>query len=384
MSRAYITDIAAFLPNQAISNEQMEAVLGTIAGKPSRARRLILRSNGIQQRYYAVDPETGKSTHNNAQLTASAVKKLEGQHFSLQEMDCLATGTSMADQLMPNHAAMVHGELGTPACEIIATSGVCLSGITALKYAVMGVSSGEYQKAVATGSENASSNMRGVAFEPEVSSKIEQLQNRPELAFEKDFLRWMLSDGAGAALIEPAARQHALSLRVDWIFSRSYANEMDACMYAGAEKRDDGSLLGWREYTPQQWLETSIFSVKQDVKQLNQHIIHYTVERILDELRQQYPIQASDIDWFVPHYSSHYFRDKVDQGMKNVDFAIPQNKWFTNLYQKGNTGSASIYIMLEELFRSGKLQDGEKILCYIPESGRVSSAFMLLTVVDKR
>ena len=33
-----------------------------------------------------------------------------------------------------------------------------------------------------------------------------------------------------------------------------------------------------------------------------------------------------------------------------------------------------------ELMRSGRLRDGHTILCYVPESGRFSAAFMLLTV----
>jgi 3-oxoacyl-[acyl-carrier-protein] synthase-3 len=57
------------------------------------------------------------------------------------------------------------------------------------------------------------------------------------------------------------------------------------------------------------------------------------------------------------------------------------DKWFTNLTKCGNTGAASIYIMIEEIYHSGLLQKGQKLLCYIPESGRFSSAFMLLEVV---
>jgi 3-oxoacyl-[acyl-carrier-protein] synthase-3 len=68
------------------------------------------------------------------------------------------------------------------------------------------------------------------------------------------------------------------------------------------------------------------------------------------------------------------------EGMKKVGFDVPQEKWFTNLSYKGNTGSASIYIILEELFSSGKLQTDQKILCFIPESGRFSAGFMLLEV----
>jgi 3-oxoacyl-[acyl-carrier-protein] synthase-3 len=67
--------------------------------------------------------------------------------------------------------------------------------------------------------------------------------------------------------------------------------------------------------------------------------------------------------------------------MKKVSFDVPLERWFTNLATKGNTGSAALYIMLEELFHSGRLRPGEKILCYVPESGRFSVAYILLTVV---
>ena len=60
---------------------------------------------------------------------------------------------------------------------------------------------------------------------------------------------------------------------------------------------------------------------------------------------------------------------------------VPEARWFTNLYDKGNTGSASLFIMLEELFHSGKLKAGQKLLCSVPESGRSIIAHMLLTVV---
>jgi 3-oxoacyl-[acyl-carrier-protein] synthase-3 len=56
----FLTRTAAFLPFSPVSNEDIEEVLGRIAGKASRARRLILRSNGIQSRHYAIDRATGR------------------------------------------------------------------------------------------------------------------------------------------------------------------------------------------------------------------------------------------------------------------------------------------------------------------------------------
>lgn len=382
MSRqVYITHIAAFLPNEPVGNDDMESVLGQIGNRPSRARKLILRRNQIQTRYYAIDQETGKTTHSNAEMAAEAVRQLGKQGCNINGIELLACGTTLPDQLMPNHALMVHGELGIPPCEAIATAGICLSGVMSLKYGYLSILAGQSRNSVATGSENASAIMRGSNFSEETLSQADLLTKPAEIAFEKDFLRWMLSDGAGAVWMSDTPNDAGNSLRIDWIFQRSYAGELDTCMYAGAGKNEDGSLKGWREYLPQEWLEQSIFAIKQDVKLLNDKIIEYTVTKPLLELVVQGKIDPGKIDWYLPHYSSGFFRDKVHKGMQVAGCDIPQEKWFTNLNAKGNTGSASIYIILEELFNSGRLKKGETLLCYIPESGRFSTAFMHLTVV---
>ncbi len=369
------------MPNEPVGNKEIEQVLGQVGSRPSRAKSLILRSNKIKQRYYAINPQTGETTHTNTELTAEAIRKLNSTSFDINSTELLACGTTIADQILPNHALMVHGELGIPSCEVIATSGICLSGTMSLKYGYMSILSGQSNNAVVTGSENASAMMRANKFEAEIESVVDDLERQPEIAFEKDFLRWMLSDGAGAALLTSQPNPDSISLEIEWMMQKSYANELDACMYAGAEKQADGSLKGWREYSSQEWLDQSIFSVKQDVKQLNDNIVEYTVTKPLKELVDQGKVKADEITYFVPHYSSGYFRDRLYQGMLEAGCDIPQDRWFTNLPSKGNTGSASIYIMLEELFHSGDLKVGDTLLCYVPESGRFSTAFMQLKVV---
>ncbi len=378
INSVYINNIQTFLPGLPVANDQMEDYLGLVGDKPSRARKIILKSNGIKSRYYAIDPKTGLATYSNAQLTSHAIKKLADDNFDINQIGCLATGTSSPDQLMPNHGVMVQGELGNNPCEVVATSGICISGMSALKYAFMSVATQEHQCAVATGSEISSSMMKKDFFLAESEYKLQALEKKPEIAFEKDFLRWMLSDGAGAALLQNHPNKNSISLKIEWIEMRSYANEMEACMYAGAEKVE-GQLQGWTRYSAKQRAAKSIMAVKQDVKLLNANVVVYTVEKPLQALVKKYGLCVDDISWFIPHYSSTYFRDRLSQGLKNIGFDIPMEKWFTNLTEKGNTGAASIYIMLAELMVSNKLNNGEKILCYIPESGRFSACFMLLT-----
>lgn len=376
--KVYITKTSAFLPNAPVSNDDIESVLGMVAGRPSRARRIVLRNNGIRERYYAIDPVTGKTTHNNTQLTAEAVRALEVDGA----IDCLVTGTSMPDQLMPNHAVMVHGELGIAACEVVATAGICLAGITALKYAYMAVLCGLANNAVATGSELASAVLHARNFTAESEHRISEMEGNPEIAFEKDFLRWMLSDGAGAFLLRNQPADHGLSLRIDWIDILSQAGSMEVCMYAGGEKQADGSLKGWQAFAADEWAARSVFSVKQDVRLLNENVAYQTIGKLLKKAVQTRGLTPEAIDWFLPHMSSEYFRQPVADCMAAGDFIVPQEKWFTNLQTKGNTGSASIFIMIDELFKNGQLTAGDRLLCFIPESGRFTGSLMHLTAVD--
>ena len=379
-SEVYINNLSAVLPNAPVSNDQMEQVLGQISNQRSRAKGVILRSNKIKTRHYAIDPETGEYNYTNASLAAAAVNGLFSNADQLAQIDSLVASTSIADQLMPGHGVMVHGELKNPPCEVITTSGICLCGVTALKYAFLNIKAGESKQSAVVASELASSVMHARNFNAECQHKVEQLEAKPEIAFEKDFLRWMLSDGAGAALLSNEPNPSGLSLRLDWIDILSFANQLDTCMYAGGDKVD-GQLKGWARYDNDERAQQSVMSVKQDVKLLNENIVKYTVERALKKVLEKRDIKASDYDFFLPHYSSGYFRERLFAGLQNVDFEIPYDKWFTNLTTKGNTGSASIFIMLEELFHSGQLQAGQKLLCYVPESGRFSSAFMQMTVV---
>jgi len=273
-----------------------------------------------------------------------------------------------------------HGKLGNIPLEVISPSGVCCAGMHAIKYAYLSVLSGSSRNAVATGSEVISTLLRADKFNKEINC-TNQLEKNPILAFEKDFLRWMLSDGAGAMLLENKPNASGISLKIEWIETISYANELEACMYAGSDKDANGNLIGWREFDPELWLEKSIFSVKQDVKLLDKYVVNRCITPLANILRKRNIDSHKDVTYFLPHLSSMYFKQKLYDELKIQGIEITDEKWFTNLTSVGNVGSASIYVILDELFHSKKLKKGEKILIMVPESGRFSYAYAYLTVV---
>jgi 3-oxoacyl-[acyl-carrier-protein] synthase-3 len=378
MNEVYITRLSKFLPNEPVGNDEMENILGLVDGKPSRARLRILGNNKIKTRYYSLDKD-GKSTHSNAEMTAEAVKGLFDDKLSIDQMQLLACGTTSPDQLLPNHAAMVQGLLKCKPVELIAATGACAAGMQAFKYAWMSIKCGNTANAVSTGSEKFSSWMLAEKFEPE-TERVKLLEENPIIAFEKDFLRWMLSDGASAALFQNKPNEDGLSLRVDWVEIASYANELETCMYAGSIKNEDGSTKGWIDMTPEEWAQHSVFSFKQDTRLLGKNIVPSGAQ-MWKEMVEKHNIDLDKLDHFLPHLSSEFFRLKIDEEITRLGVPIPQEKWFTNLVKVGNVGTASPYFMLEELLNNNMLKKGQTIVMMVPESARFTYAYAHLTVV---
>jgi 3-oxoacyl-[acyl-carrier-protein] synthase-3 len=372
----YITALGKFLPGPSISNEEMEDYLGMIGGKPSRLRARVLKQNGILSRHYAIDRE-GRVNYWNCDLAArAALDAISRSELTLAEIEMLTAATTQSDLLAPGFASLTHGRLQAPPCEIASLSGVCASGVMALKYAAQSVLSGEHRNALVCASEVASRFFRREMFEETRAFKEEG-----RVGFDAEFLRWMLSDGAGAATLESRPNERGLSLRIDWIDLVSYADRLDVCMYAGANKDEERRLgRSWRDYPNfAAAAEGGVFLLKQDVHLLD-NIVKLGVARYF-ELIERGRFKPDEIDWLVCHYSSHIFRGKIMELLEKGGGMIPEERWFTNLYTKGNTGAASIFIMLEELFNEGHLKPGQNILCMVPESGRFVVSFMRLTVV---
>ena len=377
MRPVYITRLSKYLPNDPVSNDEMEGFLGMVNGKPSRARQLVLRNNGIKTRYYAI--KDGKKTHSNPQLAALAIKGLFDEQLPISKLQLLGTGTTSPEQVLPGHGSMVHGELGIGNIEVMTGSGSCCSSMQALKFAWMAVAAGMVDTAAACGSERLSAWMQASRFQAE-ADKLEQITANPILAFEKDFLRWMLSDGAGAALLQEKPNYTGVSLKIEWIEMTSFANELETCMYSGAVKNKDGSLTGWNDLDVNEFSERSVFSLKQDTRLLGENIIKKGGD-YLATLMQKHGLTADQVDYYLPHMSSEFFKKEMMDYLGKVGMHLPEEKWFYNLTRVGNVGSASPYLMLEELFHSGRLKKGDRILVMVPESARFIYAYMYLTVV---
>lgn len=374
MHDVYINSLGAFLPGPPIPNSEMEDYLGRVNGVASRNRALVLRQNKIRTRHYSVD-KNGKAQYSNAQMAGQAIRHaIDASEAGLNDISYLATSTTISDLMLPGLASHVHAELGIAPMEVASFQSVCASAMMALKSAYLQIKAGEHICAAVSGSEIASR-----YFQPGFYENVEKYKAEKTLPFEADFLRFTLSDGAGAAILENRPNARQLSLKIHWIDIRSFANQFDTCMIGGGIQ-EDGVTTHWGEFAnPVEAVRAGAMVLTQNFPLMKQ-MFPIWVSHYLDMIDKG-KIHLEEIDHVCSHYSSHSLREEMIVLLKAAGAMIDEEKWFSNLPTKGNTGTASIFILLEELYQSGRLKAGEKILCHVPESGRCLNGLMLLEVV---
>ncbi len=373
MKQGYITGVGAFLPGAPVSNDRIEDHLGRIVGRDSLFGRKALRWNGVESRHYAMAPD-GAVLHTNAQMCALAVgQALDRAGLGTVELGMLAAATTQGDYLAPGHAAAVHAELGGPPMEIASFQSVCGSSLMAAKAAWNAVRTGDHTVAAACAGEFSSR-----WFRPAFYEGTALVDEKGRLRPEADFLRFTLSDGAGAIVIEDQPRPGAL--KIDFIDIVSLASRFDPCMWAGApiETRTD-MKTSWAHVGPRAAHAGGAIALLQDFELLKRVIrawIGVYLQKV-DESR----IVPAEIDHCLVHYSAKSLRAEIVSLLEDTAGMVPEEKWFSVLREKGNVGSASIWLMLEALVQSGRVRRGEKILCVVPESGRALVGFMVLEAI---
>lgn len=372
----YLTASGSCLPGAPVPNAAMEEHIGRISPDASRRGAMVLRRNRIATRHYAMTAD-GRSDWTVATLGAAAAEDLlRTAEIDRGRISYLASATTQNDLMVPGLASGIHAALGLPPLEIASHQSVCASSMMALKAAWLQVACAEHDAALAIGAEFSSR-----YFRPGCYAGTDALGADGILAPDAEFLRWTLSDGAAAALLEPRPATHGLSLRIDWISLRSFADRFAPCMTAGAVRDADGGITPWSHFpSVHDAAKAGAFMLRQDVDALHAMLPVWVAElmRLIDAGR----IRTDEVDWFLCHYSAHSLREEMVRLATRAGCMIPEDRWFTNLYEKGNVGAASIYLLIDDLLRSGRLEPGQTILCAVPESGQCLMSYARMTVVE--
>lgn len=368
-NHVYIQSAGYHLPGEPVDNEAMDDFIAPLNRISLRIKNKILAENGIKTRYYAID-KNGETKTSHTKLAANAIHDcLKRANTPLNDVSLLAVGSSGSDALIPGFAAMVQGELGAPPMETLSSLGVCAAGISAIEFSAQSIELGAHQQALVATAEMPSRIFKKSRFAPRGYSSD----------FDAHFLRWMLSDGAGALLLtdKPAANKN-VRIKINWIHQKSFAGDYPVCMQLGLTEDRSKSFLDFPSSSEAE--AAGALSLRQDIRLLP-HLFDVSIHEYVKLVHDGW-ITSNEIDHFLCHYSSARFIPVVEELLDKAGLTIPRERWYSNLATRGNTGSASIFIMLAEFLDTHEVKPGEKVFCFIPESGRMTAAYMLLEVED--
>lgn len=365
--RTWIRGTGHYLPGPAVDNDGMDAYIAPLSKLSGRIKRRILAENGIRLRHYAIDAQ-GATQVGCAGMAARAIAAcLDDAGVALGEVGMLACGTAGGDALMPGFASMVLGEMAAPPMQTFSSHGICASGVGAWEAAAAAVELGAHRNALVAAAEMPS----------RLFKRSRYAARGYDADFDAHFLRWMLSDGAGALLLasQPGGTGD-VRLRLRWIHQRSFSGDYPTCMQLGLSQDRACSHLDYPSWHEAE-ADGALF-LRQDIRLLP-HLFDVGVHEYAGLARDGW-LDPARVDHFLCHYSSEKFAPVVDELMHKAGLAIPRERWYSNLATRGNTGAASIFVMLDECLRTRRVQPGERILCFVPESGRFTVAFVLIEV----
>ena len=360
MTDCYITSTGSYLPGEPVDNESINQYLGKVIGE-SQVQQKILSANGIRTRHYALDKKQN-ATHSIYELAAEAVRNCLPQDRETPAIDYLSAGTTYAPILAPGLSSLLHDQLSrqkviSHSIEINSNSGICSSGAQAIVNASRAVKSGDAAAALCVGVDQSSIGLKSKSFRATYDIPAMYRNVRTSKWFMSVFLRFMLSDGAGAFLLEGQPGAQGFSFRVNWTYSRSFANEAPLCMK----------------------IESKPLILSQDVKILARYMTPLSKKAVEGALCE-HDETLDSYSMVLPHMSSYYFEPSVRKIMKQLSPNREVPYW-TNLRTAGNTGAASIFIMLDEYLKTMPVKAGDRILLFVPESGQFNYVLISLTVV---
>ncbi len=359
----YITSTGSYFPGEPVSNECIDKFIAPLNGKSSRLKQRMLADNGIEHRYYATGPD-GETRCSAAYMAAEAVRTcIDSAGLTLGDIQMLCTGTAGGDATLPGFANMVQGELASPPMATSSHSGVCAAGLAALEHAAMALDGARINRALVATSEVPSRLFKRSRF----------ASRGYDIDFDAHFLRWMLSDAAGAWLLErEPCGTHPLKL-LD-VHLRSFGGDYPVCMQVGLAAKSSQSYLDYESFAAAE--ADGAYALRQNIRLLP-NLFDVAIHEYV-RLTQSGWIDPARIDHFLCHYSSQRFAPVVRDLLDKAGLTIPDERWYSNLKWRGNTGAASIFVMLHDFLQDRRVKPGERILCFVPESSRFTVGYVLL------
>ena len=304
MMTARIAGIGAYVPENIITNDDLAKIVDT-------NDEWIRTRTGIRERRIS----SGEGTRHLA--AKAAERALAAAGVAPEELDIIILGTSSPDRNYPSDACSVQAAIGAVNAVAFDISAACAGFIFAMNIVEGFFKAGIYKTALIIGAETL--------------SKVTDWSDRGTCV--------LFGDGAGAAVLK--AEETGI---------------IDMMMGADGTK---GDVLACTSRTVGNFLtgtKPELGFMTMD----GQEVFKFAVKSVptaIETLLHNNNMDVNDVDKFILHQANVRIIESVAKRLK-----ADKDKFPVNLNEYGNTSSASIPILLDELNRNGSLKQGEKLV----------------------
>ena len=324
MAFAKISQVAHYVPEQIVTNEDLAQVMDT-------SDEWISSRTGIKERRISKPESTGDLAR------AVAKQLLEKSGISAEELDFIILATMTPDSMMPSTAARVQARIGARKAFAFDLTAACSGFTFALSTAEKFISSGRFGKGLVIGSET-------------MSKTLDWTDRSTAVLF---------GDGAGGVLLEASDKQHFLAESLNSDGSRS------ECLTYG------------------QTGLTSPFSVQEKpdafLKMDGRAVFDFAIRDVAKSIKETIemsPVSAEELDYLLLHQANNRILDKMARKI-----GVDRDKLPANMTKYGNTSAASIPILLSECVEEGLIRlDGSQNILLSGFGGGLTWGTLIVTI----
>lgn len=356
-----IIGTGAFLPGKKLSIHEVDEVLGRLENAPGKINKWLDRMRSLMDEmleveyyHYAIDPATGTFTEDNITMSVKAANMaIDNAGIKPTDIDFIAYGSAHQDQ-MPTTSVRIQEALGIERCAEISVHANCTSAYKAFLVAYDFIRLGRAKTALVVSSSMSSSELRASYYNQEIVKK------------EELFLRYFLSDGAGAIILQ-AQSQPSEGLFVQNAYTESIGGKKPA---------------GMRNLRPAYWMNP-----KEEFEKGYHHLAQLFNEQLGDHFHEDggsvfyhglkrmmdlYTIDRNRIKFFQVNFPSKHISELVMEECEKL--GIKKESLYTRIASMGYAGPPMAFICLHHIMYEEKLNPGDLVLSFVTEVSKFMQA----------
>jgi 3-oxoacyl-[acyl-carrier-protein] synthase III len=357
-----ISGTGHYLPGEPIPFEKVDNYLGSLDGAPEkisawlgRMKEIMSEILEVENYHFAIDPVTREFTDDNITMSVKAARKaLEDAGLTAEDIDFIAYGSAHQDQ-MPTASVRIQEALGIEQCGEVSIHANCTSAYKALTIAYDFLRLGRYKKALVVSSGISSSELRSDYY------------NLAKVRKEELFLRYFLSDGAGAVILEADESPKKQGLYLEHCYIESIGGNKPSAM---GNKRPAYFMNPKEEFDKAYHHLSQMFNenLSRHFNEADGSVFIKGLKRMLE----QYPVDKNLIRFFQVNFPSKHISEMIMDECEEI--GIDRNTLYTKMSSMGYMGPPMVFACLDKILHEEQLKHGEILLSFVTEVSKFMQA----------